>query len=144
VKRFVEEQKLGYAHWILDGLYYTHDGQLNNGESYGLLETNWSAMKNSGIFAESVKVMDWIARESHWDCYHQTDQMLVGKVEIWWGHAANDAVWACNEWVPECQGACNIKSPWDCFHQEDQMWLSQLKSGGDIGPMMQSGPALLG
>lgn len=44
VKRFVVEQKLGYAHWILNGSYYTRDGQLNNQESYGLLEADWSAM----------------------------------------------------------------------------------------------------
>ncbi len=127
VKRFVVEQKLGYAHWILDGSYYTRDGQLNNQESYGLLEANWSAMKKNGAFAESVKAMDWMAGESHWDCYRQTDLMLVGRVQIWWGHAANDAVWACNEWVPECEGACNIKSPWDCYRQEDQMWLGRVE-----------------
>jgi endoglucanase len=127
VKRFVVEQKLGYAHWILDGSYYLRDGQLNNKENYGLLEADWSKMKKNGIFVESLKTMDWIGGESHWDCYHQSDMTLVGRVEIWWGHKINDAVWACNAWVPECDGACVIKSPWDCYRQTDLMWVGRVE-----------------
>ncbi|KAL3817357.1 hypothetical protein ACHAXA_004483 [Cyclostephanos tholiformis] len=76
VKRFIVEQKLGYAHWILDGSYYIRDGQLNNKESYGLLEADWSKMKKNGIFAESLATIEWIGGESHRDCYRQSDMML--------------------------------------------------------------------
>jgi lysophospholipase L1-like esterase len=127
VKRFVLEQKLGYAHWILDGSYYTRDDQLNNKESYGLLEADWSAMKKNGIFTESLKTMDWIRGESHRDCYRQSDMMFIGRLEIWWGREVNNAVWACNNWVPECDGACVVKTPWNCYRQADLMWVGRVE-----------------
>ena len=45
---------------------------------------------------------------SHWNCYR--DSTLVDQVDIWWGHVETDAVWTCNEWIPECEDICRVSS----------------------------------
>lgn len=44
-----------------------------------------------------------------WNCYTRLDSVYRGQVTIWWGHTANDAMWACNQWIPACgtaNGGC--------------------------------------
>lgn len=44
-----------------------------------------------------------------WTCYNQGNP--VGIVSIWWGHTAEDAKWACDEWrKPICgnEGGCSV------------------------------------
>jgi hypothetical protein len=46
---------------------------------------------------------------SVWDCYlNHKDNKNAGRVNIWWGHTAGDAAWACNNWISECgnNGGC--------------------------------------
>lgn len=47
---------------------------------------------------------------SFWDCYRNSDQYLIGRVNIWWGHGMGDGQWACNEWVSGCKnsGGCTV------------------------------------
>ncbi len=47
-------------------------------------------------------------RDSTWDC--KKDGNKVAEVTIDWGHAKDDAVWACNEWKGECGRGCNDAS----------------------------------
>jgi hypothetical protein len=43
--------------------------------------------------------------KSKWYCWKWGS--VVSQVEIWWGHTAGDAGWACNEWrKSECNGEC--------------------------------------
>ena len=44
--------------------------------------------------------------KSEWDCYRQSDAVLLGSVYIWWGHTDGDAGWACNSWRSECRNSC--------------------------------------
>lgn len=50
-------------------------------------------------------------RESYstgWVC--KRGKSPVGKVNIWWGHTAKDATWACNAWNAKCgSGKCVAK-----------------------------------
>jgi hypothetical protein len=58
---------------------------------------------------------------SHWDCHLVfAGAPRVGAVDIWWGHTAGDATWACNHFLSECkdsQKGCQARSagmgPWD-------------------------------
>ena len=38
-----------------------------------------------------------------WRCWH--DGEAKGTVNIWWGHTAGDAAWACNHWISACGNA---------------------------------------
>jgi hypothetical protein len=67
-----------------------------------------------------------------WSC-HRAD--LNGKpagrsVQIWWGHTAGDAAWACNEWHTAClKGKCTAKevtqSHWNCYRARDLKFVGQ-------------------
>jgi hypothetical protein len=39
---------------------------------------------------------------STWTCY-LNGEPVENNVQIWWGHMEKDAVWACNNWRPECK-----------------------------------------
>ena len=78
VKRFIVEKKLGYAVWLLGGSYYSRDGQINHGESFGVLDSNWTAYKKSSIFTRACKAMDWTANE---------DPSVGSTLETWTGIA---------------------------------------------------------
>jgi hypothetical protein len=59
VKQFIVDKKLGYAAWTLGGDYYLHDGNVNQEEGFGLLNSQWSAFKKNSIFVRSFQAMDW-------------------------------------------------------------------------------------
>jgi hypothetical protein len=50
---------------------------------------------------------------SRWNCMFQGHN--VAEVDIWWGHTAGDAAWACNNWHDggpfgvgaNCHGGCS-------------------------------------
>jgi hypothetical protein len=56
-----------------------------------------------------------------WDCHLVfAGAPQVGSVDIWWGHTAGDATWACNHFLSECkdsQKGCQARragmTPWD-------------------------------
>jgi hypothetical protein len=48
---------------------------------------------------------------STWECFGQYvntgNYYSAGEVTIWWGNNAVNALWACNEWLPNCySGHC--------------------------------------
>ena len=45
-------------------------------------------------------------KSTRWSCYQNDPIIFKGFVDIWWGHQASDASWACNEWIGECNGGC--------------------------------------
>ncbi len=45
--------------------------------------------------------------KSRYNCF--LNDTKVGKIDSWWGGKA-DALWACNEWVPECGKSCTSAS----------------------------------
>ena len=53
------DKKLGYAAWTLGGDYYLHNGNVNQEEGFGLLNSQWSAFKKNSIFFRSFQAMDW-------------------------------------------------------------------------------------
>lgn len=58
VKRFVVDKKLGFSVRVLDGSYYSCGGVLNNEESFGLLDTKWSAFKKDGTIVRATMELD--------------------------------------------------------------------------------------
>jgi hypothetical protein len=42
-------------------------------------------------------------RTTSWRCWHNGE--AKGTVNIWWGHTAGDAAWACNNWISVCGNA---------------------------------------
>jgi hypothetical protein len=58
VKGFVVDKKLGFSFWVLDGSYYSRGRVLNNEESFGLLDTKWSAFKKDGTFVRATMELD--------------------------------------------------------------------------------------
>lgn len=52
------DKKLGFSVWVLDRSYYSCGGVLNNEESFGLLDTKWSAFKKDGIFVRATIELD--------------------------------------------------------------------------------------
>ena len=66
-----------------------------------------------------------------WSC-HRSDlkNKPAGSVQIWWGHTAGDAAWACNEWHTACfKGKCTAyqvtQSHWNCYRQSDLKFVGQ-------------------
>ncbi len=76
VKRFIVDKKLGYAAWTLGGDYYSRDGNVNHEESYGLLNSQWSAFKKNSIFVRSFQAMDWTGND---------DPRIGTTLETWTG-----------------------------------------------------------
>ena len=49
------------------------------------------------------------APTSKWSCINKQGQP-IGNIEIWWGHTAGDAAWACDNWISNCGlGGCTTK-----------------------------------
>jgi hypothetical protein len=46
-------------------------------------------------------------RKARYNCFVNDNK--VGEVDTWWG-GKDDALWACNEWLPECNRGCTKAS----------------------------------
>lgn len=43
--------------------------------------------------------------KTKWKCFQGSTEITL--VDIWWGHTAGDAAWACNSWNSQCGNAAN-------------------------------------
>ena len=68
---------------------------------------------------------------THWAC--MKDGYAVDTVSIWFGHTRSTAQWACNSWVPFCDGKCissalKLKdSSWYCYGVDPMVYVGQTK-----------------
>lgn len=53
---------------------------------------------------------------TRWRCKLKSDKSDKGFVDIWEGHTKGDAEWACDNFLPECNGGCDAlyTTKWDC------------------------------
>ena len=64
VLNYLAGNGMSWGYWVLGGSYYVRNGHADDPESYGLLDSTWSQVKNSGWVAKFRAVQDPINRLS--------------------------------------------------------------------------------
>ncbi len=93
-----------YPWWngtIRYGVWVFRDGEFTNHGDGGYI--NW-AFKGRFRRQRERGFVRFAEKFTCWNCLEGNRN--VGDVEIWWGHRNDDAAWACNQWISDCNGNC--------------------------------------
>lgn len=93
-------------------------------------------MQNDGnlVVYDSHNTPRWSSWYGHnptlknWVCLK--DGVKKGDVTVNWGPEIGGGIWACNQWLSECEGKCTVeKSNWECKKGDQSMGIAEIGKG---------------